>query len=191
MLRSTPKPKLSTRCHGCTINREQMNSTGLVVRVWLIILQDGVEVLTKAIAFSTLPWMHHQQRIKEFNRTRCTRVVDRSKMLLRYTPKPKPSTHCHGCTINRESRNSTGPIVHVWLIILQDYVEVHTKAKAFSMLPWMHHQQRIKDYNRTHCTHVDDRSKIVLRYTPKPLDHSRLLSHPLHYVKAPACIFIR
>ena len=52
------------------------------------------------------------------------------------------------------------------------------------MLPWMHHQQRIKGFNQTHCTCVVDCSKIVLRYTPKPLDHSRPLSH-LHYVEAP------
>jgi hypothetical protein len=156
MLRSTPKPKLATRCHGCTINKEQMNSTGPIVRVWLIVprwcwgthqshslqhtamdapstenqgiqpdplyacgwlLQDGVEVHTKAKAFDTLPWMHHQQRIKEFNRTHCTRVVDRPKIMLRSTPKLKPSACCHGCTINRESRNTTGPIVRMWLII--------------------------------------------------------------------------
>ena len=53
---------------------------------------------TKAKAFSMQPWMNHQQRIKEFNQTRCTRthVVDRSKMVLRLTPKPSPSTCCHG-----------------------------------------------------------------------------------------------
>ena len=51
----------------------------------------------------------------------------------------------------------------------QDRVEIHSKTKqAVSMLPWMHHQQRIKEYNRTRCTRVVDRSKIVLRYTPKP-----------------------
>jgi len=44
-------------------------------------------------------------------------VVDLSKMVLRYSPKPKPSAHCHGCTINRESRNSTGPVARVWLIV--------------------------------------------------------------------------
>jgi len=193
--------------------------------------------------------MHHQQRIREYNWTHCTRVVDRSKIMLKYTPKPKPWACSHGCTINRESRDSTRPIVRVWLIVprscwgthqshsrhhaamdapstenqgiqpdplyvcgwlFQDRVEVHTKAKqafqhaamdalstenqgiqpdplyvcgwsfqdrveihsktkqAVSMLPWMHHQQRIKEYNLTHCTRVVDRSKIVLRYTPKP-----------------------
>jgi hypothetical protein len=55
-----------------------MDAPSTDVCVWLIILQDGVEVDTKAIAIGMLPWMHHQQRIKEFNRTRCTRVVDRS-----------------------------------------------------------------------------------------------------------------
>ena len=68
--------------------------------------QDRVEVHTKAKqAFSTLPWMHYQQRIREFNRTRCTRVVDCSKIVLRYTPKPnKPSASCHGCTRCLEKR---------------------------------------------------------------------------------------
>ena len=38
--------------------------------------------------------------------------------VLRSTPKPnKPSACCHGCTINRESRNTTGPVVRVWLIV--------------------------------------------------------------------------
>jgi hypothetical protein len=81
--------------------------------------QDRVEVHTKAKqAFSTLPWwIHYQQRIREFNRTRCTRVVG-SKIVLRSTPKPnKPSACCHGCTINRESRNTTGPVVRMWLIV--------------------------------------------------------------------------
>jgi endonuclease YncB( thermonuclease family) len=55
------------------------------------LFQDRVDVHTKAIAVSMLPWMHHQQRIKEYNRTRCARVVDRSKIVLRYTPKPKIS----------------------------------------------------------------------------------------------------
>ena len=56
---------------------------------------------------------------KEFNQTHCTRthVVDSSKMVLRFTPKPSPSACCHGCTINRESRNSTRPIVNMWLIV--------------------------------------------------------------------------
>jgi len=45
------------------------------------------------------------------------RVVDRSKIVLRYTPKPKPWACCHGCTINRESRNSTRPGVRVWFIV--------------------------------------------------------------------------
>ena len=142
----------------------------------------------------------------------CMLVVDRSKIVLRYTPtpKPKPSACCHGCTINRESRDSTRPVVCVWLIVprscwgthqsqtsfqhaammdslstenqgiqpdplyacgwsFQDRIEIHSKTKqAVSMLPWMHHQQRIKEYNRTRCTRVVDRSKIVLRYTPKP-----------------------
>ena len=80
--------------------------------------QDRVEVHTKAIAFSMLPWMHHQQRIKGFNQTRSMHVVDRSKIVLRYTPKPnKLSARCHdGFIINRESGNSTGPIVRVWLV---------------------------------------------------------------------------
>jgi hypothetical protein len=81
-------------------------------------LQDRVEVHTKAMAISMLPWMHHQQRIKEYNRTCCTRVVDRSKIVLRYTQTPnKLSARCHGCIINRESGNSTGPVVRVWLIV--------------------------------------------------------------------------
>ena len=69
--------------------------------------QDRVEVHTKAKqAFSTLPWwIHYQQRIREFNRTRCTRVVDHSKIVLRYTPKPnKPLASCHGCTRCLEKR---------------------------------------------------------------------------------------
>ena len=79
---------------------------------WLLVglcgwsFQDHVEIHTKAKqAFSTLPWMSHQQRIKEYNRTHCTRVVDRSKIVLRYTPKPnKPSASCHGCTRCLEKR---------------------------------------------------------------------------------------
>ena len=83
---------------------------------WLF--QDHVEVHTKAKALSMLPWMHHQKRTKGFNQTHCTHVVDRSKIVLRYTPKPnKLSARCHGCIINRESGNSTGPVVRVWLII--------------------------------------------------------------------------
>ena len=68
--------------------------------------QDRVEIHSKTKqAVSMLPWMHHQQRIKEYNRTRCTRVVDRSKIVLRYTPKPiKPSASCHGCTRCLEKR---------------------------------------------------------------------------------------
>ena len=100
--------------------------------------QDRVEVHTKAKSFSTLPWMRH---------------------------------------INRESRNTIStenpgiqpdPLYACgWSF--QDHVEIHTKAKqAFFMLTWMRHQQRIKEYNRTRCTRVVDRSKIVLRYTPKP-----------------------
>ena len=202
VLRYTPKPKPWACCHGCTINRESRDSTRPIVRVWLIVprscwgshqshshqhaamdapstenqgiqpdplyacgwlFQDRVEVHTKAKqAFSTLPWI----------------------------------------IINRESRNKTGPVVCVWLIVprscwgthqsqsiehaamdapstenqgirpdplyacgwsFQDRVDVHTKAIAVSMLPWMHHQQRIKEYNRTRCTRVVDCSKIMCK----------------------------
>jgi len=123
--------------------------------------QDLVEVHTKAKALSMLPWMHHQQRIKGFNQTRCTRVVDRSKNHSRqHAAMDAPSTENQG--IQPDPLYACG-----WSF--QDRVEVHTKAKqAFSTLPWMHYQQRIKEFNRTRCTRVVDRSKIVLRSTPKP-----------------------
>ncbi len=120
--------------------------------------QDYVEVHTKAKAFNTLPWMHHQQRTNEFNWTCCTRVVDHSPRWcwgthqshsLQHTTMDAPSTENQG--IQPDPLYACG-----WS--LQDVVEVHTKAKAFDTLPWMHHQQRIKEFNRTHCTRVVDHS---------------------------------
>ena len=89
-----------------TFDMLDLNVGWLLVGLCGWLFQDHVEIHTKAKqAFFTLTWMRHQQRIKEYNRTRCTRVVDRSKIVLRYTPKPNmPSASCHGCTRCLEKR---------------------------------------------------------------------------------------
>jgi len=119
VLRSTPQlNKPSAHCHGWVINRESRNTTGPVVHVWLIVPRSCWGSHQSQSFQHTAMDAPYQQRIQEYNRTHCTRVVDCSKIMLRSTPKPnKPSSHWHGCAINRESRNTTGPVVRVWLIV--------------------------------------------------------------------------